>query len=43
MLDKIREKIVASPLAVTVVTFAIGIVVEWLTAFLGSIQSAPSV
>ena len=41
MLDKIREKIVASPLLVTVVTFAIGLAVEWLTAFLRSIQSPP--
>jgi len=41
MIDKIREKIVASPLLVTVVTFAIGIAVEWLTAFMRSISTPP--
>ncbi len=41
MLDKIRAYIVASPLLVTVVTFAIGVAVEWLTAFADSISAPP--
>jgi hypothetical protein len=43
MVEKIRLYIVARPLLVTIVTFAIGIAVEWLTKFLQSIQGAPSI
>jgi hypothetical protein len=43
MVDKIRLYIVARPLLVTVVTFAIGIATEWLTKFLESLQGAPSI
>lgn len=40
-MDKIRAYIVARPLLVTIVTFAIGIATEWLSGFLQSIQSPP--
>jgi hypothetical protein len=40
-MDKIRAWIMARPVAVTIVTFAIGIAVEWLTKFLESLQGAP--
>jgi hypothetical protein len=41
MVEKIRLYIVARPLLVTVVTFAIGIATEWLSGFLASLQSPP--
>jgi hypothetical protein len=43
MVEKIRLYIVSRPLLVTIVTFAIGIAVDWLTKFLQSIQGAPSI